>query len=254
MGDSTRSNTTPGAPQPENEKPRAEQKEFLSSEEKKENAPAMDIPGMGISAEAPKSPEAAEGAKEGQEPPTLDVPAGQGKEDVLEAARADGPKPPDLTPPAMPPPPAALAAETKEEKKKGYTVPPALGEFLGNQLKDLGLGGQIGLGGSLFCFLSSFFWSWPDVTGRVVWFAVLMMLLLSTEATALVCLHIPDKLSPHRGRMKDLLFVVAGHIVILSLLALLLGAKVGPVLSLIGGLAVCAGDYIWLVKSKRGES
>ncbi|NOZ23417.1 MAG: hypothetical protein GXP25_20270 [Planctomycetes bacterium] len=248
---------TPNASQPE--KPKPEQKELLPSEEEKEEAPAMDIPGMGISADASSDQAetaSSEAEEKGKEPPTLDVPSENEKENLLEEKETEEPKPPDLSPSTPPPPPADQAApdaKAKEEEER-YEAPPAFGEFLGNQLKDLGLGGQISLAGSVLCFVSSFFWSWQTATGGAAWFTVLVILLLSIEALALVCLHMPDRLAEHRDRMKDILFVVAGHIVALSLIALLLNAKGGPVVSLVGGLVVCAGNYIWLLKSKPTES
>ena len=80
---------------------------------------------------------------------------------------------------------------------------------------------QIALGGAVVCLLASVLWSWDNVTNSALaWFVVLVMLLLSIETAVLLFLQMPDQLAAWRERLKLMIFVIGGHIVVLSLLAL----------------------------------
>lgn len=217
-----------------------------SAEEKQEQKPEQET-----KESAPQA--ATEEAKPPAPTPEADAEKESSLDDVLAPAETARPKPVDFTPPKEPvqaAPADGAGAPPPKPPEERYEMPKPLGEKIVDWLKALGLGKQIGLGGAVLCLMSSLFWAWEKTdSNRAAWFAILVVLILSLEAVALILLEIPERFASWREKLRLGIYVLAGHIILLSILALLLGAKVGPVLSLLGGVAVCAGNYIALVKS-----
>ena len=252
--------TTPPNPS-DSEKPKEKQQELIpSSEEEKKDEPTLDIPAPESKPEPEESPIVESEEKE----PTLDIPTesegAKAVEDALTPSNDAKPTPPDMTPPVMPPAPeqAEAAADDAGEEKKAeddqYEMPPALGDLIGQNLKDLGLGGQIALGGGVLCLLSSFFWSWGSKAAAVEWFIVMLMLLMSIETITLVCLQMVDKFAGWRPTLRLLVFIPGIHLTVFSLLAVLLRERGGSVFCLIGGIVVCIGAYIAEHKSRAAAA